>query len=264
MSNDTVLLAAEAGIATITLNRPDSLNALDSEMADALAAVTARVEADPSLRCVVLRGAGEHFMAGGDLKLFRGVLEQPPEARRDFFLDLIGRVHPAIASLRRMPKPVLASLRGATAGIGFSLALAADLAIAAEDATFTLAYSRIGTSPDGGSSHLLPRLVGLRKAMEIALLSERFDAAAAARLGLVNWVVPGAELERETLRIAQRLAAGPQAALAASKRLLSDSLERSLDAQLEAERRSFADCAATADFAEGVAAFVEKRPARFD
>ena len=260
---ETVLLSVEQGIATITLNRPEAMNALNLDMADALTAVTRQVAEDGEARCVVLRGAGAHFMAGGDLKVFEGLLQSSARERRDFLTDLIGRVHPAVLTLRETPKPVLVSLRGAAAGFGLSLSLAADLAVAAEGTTFTLAYSRIGTSPDGGSSHTLPRLVGLRKAMEIALLSERFDAATAERLGLVNWVVPDAELESETAKIAKRLAEGPAEALARTKQLLSDTWSRDLEEQLEAERIGFGDCAASDDFVEGVASFLEKRPPRF-
>ena len=256
---DSVLLEIHDAIATVTLNRPQSLNALNEELADGLAAAMARVETDDTVRCVVLRGAGDHFMAGGDLKAFHGRLQEGQEARRAHFHALIGRVHPSIASMRAMPKPVLVSLRGAAAGFGLSLALAADLAVAAEDAYFTLAYCLIGTSPDGGSSHHLPRLVGLRKAMEIALLGDRFDAAAAERLGIVNWVVPPDALDAETARIAGRLAGGATAALGRTKRLLNESFDKTLAAQLDAEREAFAACAATEDFAEGVGAFVEKR-----
>ena len=262
--NDTLLLDIEDGVATLTLNRPDALNALNADMIAALGEAVPRLETDPAVRCVVLRGAGEHFMAGGDLKEFRGHLEKPAEDRRRQFEAMIHRLHPAIISLRRMPKPVMVSLRGAAAGFGLSLSLAADLAIAAEDAYFTLAYCLIGTSPDGGGSFQLPRIVGLRKAMEIALLGDRFDAETAKDLGIVNWVVPAADLEAETAKLARRLAAGPARAFANTKRLLNQSLDRPLEAQLQAEAESFADCAATADFAEGIAAFVEKRKPSYE
>lgn len=260
---EPLLLDVADAIATLTLNRPESLNALNDAMKTALVETLPRVAADPAVRCLVIRGAGEHFMAGGDVKSFHGLLDQQPEARRQHFLDMIHRLHPAVLALRRMPQPVLASVRGAAAGFGFSLLTAVDLAIAADDAFFTLAYCRLGTSPDGSGSYHLPRLVGLRRAMEIALLGDRFDAATAERLGLVNRVVPAAELEAETAALAARLAQGPTQALARTKALLTASFDNDLEAQLDAEAEAFAACAATADFAEGVTAFVEKRAAVF-
>ena len=261
--NDTVLLDVREGIATLTLNRPKALNALNRDMIDALLDVLPRVESDPGARCLVVRGAGEHFMAGGDQKQFQCRVSEPPQSRRRHFQAMIHHLHPAIVTLRRTPKPVIASVRGAAAGFGLSLMMAADLAIAADDSYFTLAYCLIGTSPYGGSSYHLPRVVGLRKAMEIAMLGERFDAAEAKRLGLVNRVVPAADLEAETAKLAGRLAAGPARALANTKRLLNGSLDSALEDQLTAEAEGFADCAARGDFAEGVTAFLEKRPAKF-
>lgn len=260
---EAVLLQVTDGVATVTLNRPEALNALSDDMIGALVEVMTRLEADEATRCVVVRGAGDHFMAGGDIKGFHGRLAETPAERSAHFRAKIHKLHPAIVSMRRMPKPVVASLQGAAAGFGLSLALATDLAIASEDAYFTLAYCLIGTSPDGGSSYHLPRIVGLRKAMEIALLGERFDAETARRLGLVNWVVPAAELEAETAKLAARLAGGPGHALGQTKALLNASLDNALEAQLGLEAESFAGCAATEDFAEGVSAFVEKRSAKF-
>lgn len=260
---ESLLLEVSEGVATVTLNRPEVLNALSDDMIAALVEVMTRVEADPAVRCVVLRGAGDHFMAGGDIKGFHGRLAETPAERSAHFRAKIHKLHPAIVAMRRMPKPVIASLRGAAAGFGLSLALATDLAIAAEDAFFTLAYCLIGTSPDGGSSYHLPRLVGLRKATEIALLGERFNAETAQRLGLVNWVVPAEDLEAETAKLAARLAGGPGHALGQTKALLNASFGNTLEAQLALEAESFASCAATQDFAEGVTAFIEKRPANF-
>jgi 2-(1,2-epoxy-1,2-dihydrophenyl)acetyl-CoA isomerase len=158
-----------------------------------------------------------------------------------------------------MPKPVLASVRGAAAGFGMSLMMACDLVIAADNAYFSLAYASIGASPDGGSTFALPRIVGAKKAMEIALLAERFDAATAERLGLVNRVVPAASLDEVTAKLAARLAAGPVAVYGRTKHLLHASLGSSLESQLQREAEAFAQSASEPAFAEGVRAFIEKR-----
>lgn len=260
---NTINLSHEGAIATIALNRPEALNALDQEMTLELSEATSLVEADASVRCVVLKGSGDHFMAGGDIKFFLHDLEQPPEARKIGFERMIGEVHASITRLRRMPKPVIASVRGAVAGFGLSLMSACDLAIAADNSYFTLAYCHIGTSPDGGSTYALPRLVGVKQAMEIALLGDRFDAERALQLGIVNRVVPLAELEATTQSLAQRLAQGPTAVYGRTKRLINESLNRNLSEQLQAEQDSFGASAAAPDFAEGVRAFVAKRKPNF-
>jgi len=260
---DTVLSARQGPIVAVTLNRPKSLNALDGEMLDALQDMFTRLEADLSVRAVVIRGAGDHFMAGGDIKFFHQSLDLPPEERRRRYELFVGRVHPTVTSIRRMRAPVIASVRGAAAGFGLSLVMACDLALASEDAYFTLAYSLIGTSPDGSGTYHLPRTVGIKRAMEIALLADRFDAKKALELGLINRVVPAAELDAATAALAERIAAGPTNAYGATKRLLNRSLANTLEAQLQAEAESFAACAATEDFKEGIRAFVEKRQARF-
>jgi len=261
--NDTVLLAVEAGIATLTLNRPKALNALDAAMVEGLANALDRIEAEAGIRVVVIQGSGNGFMAGGDLRGFSEWLDLPPPERKLRFERFISTVHPQILRLRRLPQPVLASLHGPVAGFGLSLMLACDLAVAAENSVFTLAYSLIGTSPDGGSSFFLPRQVGLKKAMEIALLGDRFDAASALKLGLVNEVVPLDRLKDKTREIAARLAAGPAEAYAATKRLLNGSMTVTLEIQLQSEIESFAHCSETEDFVEGITAFLEKRTAHF-
>ncbi len=263
MSEPLVLVAREGAVATITLNRPKALNALNRELTLALREAVFSAEQDRAVRCLVLRG-GEHFMAGGDLKWFHQQLgASGPAELRTQFESFVQEVHALIISLRRMPKPVLASVRGAAAGFGLSLMMACDLALAADNAYFTLAYALIGTSPDGSSTFSLPRIVGQKKAMELALLGERFDAAAAERLGLVNRVVPAASLDEETARLAARLAAGPTAVYARTKALLNASLQNSLEAQLQREAEAFAQSASEPDFKEGLAAFLEKRAPRF-
>lgn len=253
--SQAVLLSVDRGVATISLNRPQVLNAMDGEMMQQLRPIAESVQRDPAVRAVVLRGEGPAFMAGGDVSVFHSRLKELPE----LIVHWGREMHFAFLALRRMGKPVLASVHGAVAGAGFSLMCAADLAIAAADTRFTLAYANIGASPDGGSTHFLPRLVGYRKAMELALLPDRFDAEAARALGLVNWVVPGDELAGETAKIARRLADGPTSAFAETKRLMNRSLETAIETQMEEELQAFARCARTADLKEGVSAFVEKR-----
>jgi 2-(1,2-epoxy-1,2-dihydrophenyl)acetyl-CoA isomerase len=259
MSDAVVLVAREGGVATITLNRPEALNALNRELTLALRDAVFTAEQDAAVRCLVIRG-GEHFMAGGDLKWFHeSVGGTAPAQVRVQFEGFIQEVHGIIISLRRMPKPVLASVRGAAAGFGLSLMMACDLAIAADNAYFTLAYTSIGVSPDGGSTFALPRILGQKKAMEAALLNERFDAATAERLGLVNRVVAAAALAAETAKLASRLAAGPTAVYGRTKALLNSSLNNGLETQLQREAEAFAQSAAEPDFKEGLAAFLEKR-----
>lgn len=246
-------------VATLTLNRPDALNAVNPAMIDALLESSARAADDTAVRVVVVRGAGPHFMAGGDLKWFRQQTELAAPDRRACFDKLINDVHASILNFRRMDKPVVAAVHGAVAGFGLSLMMAADLVLASTDAYFTMAYSNIALSPDGGATWSLPRQVGLKQAMEIALLGDRFDAARARELGLVNRVVAPEHLEDEVQALALRLAAGPKEALARTKHLLNQSFGRTLEEQLAVEQGSFADCAAGPDFVEGLAGFFEKR-----
>ena len=258
--SQSVLLRVEEGVATLSFNRPQVMNAMDADMMIQFRAAAELVQNDSAVRAVILRGEGPGFMAGGDVGVFHRHLGELPELIVRWGREL----HFAVQALRRMPKPVLASVHGACAGAGFSILCAADLAIAADDARFSLAYANIGTSPDGGSSYFLPRLVGYKKAMELTLLPDLFEAATARAHGLVNWVVPQAELAQETARIAARLANGPTRAHAEAKRLLNDSPGRSTETQMEEELFAFARCARTEDFADGVTAFVEKRKPKFN
>ncbi len=253
--SQSVLLRVEEGIGTLSFNRPQVMNAMDGEMMIQFRAAAELLQNDSLVRVVVVRGEGPAFIAGGDVGVFQRHLAELPE-----LIVRWGReMHFAVQALRRMGKPVLASVHGACAGAGFSILCATDLAIAAEDARFSLAYANIGASPDGGSSWFLPRLVGYKKAMELTLLPDLFDAATARAHGLLNWVVPAAQLAQETARIARRLANGPTRAYAEAKRLLNDSPGRSMETQMEEELFAFARCARTVDFADGVTAFVEKR-----
>lgn len=258
-----LLVFRDGAVATVVFNRPESRNALNPEMRALLRDALLALETDDDIRCIVMRGAGEHFMAGGDLKSISSVIDQPPAALHGQFMLRLHDLNSIMYTMRRMAKPIVASVAGATAGAGVSLALAADLIIADESAFFTLAYCHLGTTPDGGASFQLPRVVGVKKAMEIALLGERFDARSAQAMGMVNYVTAAGQLETDTARLAARLAAGPTHAYGNTKRLLYRSLENEFEAQLQLEAESFADCATHEDFREGVTAFVEKRPARF-
>ena len=261
--SDFISTTIQDGVATVVLDRPEVLNALNPAMAKTLNTTTAALAADSDVRCVVIKGAGEHFMAGGDVRHFHKLLQESPAAAGDNIAAEIEDVHGAIRSIHTMPKPVIASIRGASAGFGMSLVAACDLAIAAEDSVFSLAYCRIGTSPDGGSTWNLPRMVGLKRAMELALLGDRITPQVARDYGLINWVVPSAELDKRTTDLARRLAAGPAAALARTKALLSESSNRELEAQLASEKNNFIAGVSGAEFAEGVSAFVEKRAPKF-
>jgi 2-(1,2-epoxy-1,2-dihydrophenyl)acetyl-CoA isomerase len=254
-----VLLNIDGGVATLSLNRPDVMNAMDGEMMIQLRAASELVARDPAIRVVVLRGEGPAFCAGGDVALFSQRLDDLPR----LVLQMGREFHFALWALRRAPKPVLGVVHGTVAGAGFSLLCATDLTIAADDTRFTLAYTNIGTSPDGGSSHFLPRLVGYKRAMQLTLLPDMFDAATARDYGLVNWLVPAAALPAEAAKIAGRLAKGPTVAYGEAKGLMNASLGRSMEAQMEEELFAFGRCAATADLREGVTAFVEKRKPAF-
>ena len=263
VADDPILFQVHGAIARMTLNRPKVMNALDGAMADRLVALVRDIAGDRSIRVLVVAGAGDAFMAGGDIGLFKQALTLSGAERRNLFNSLVERVHAGILGLRQLPLPVIASVHGAVAGFGVSLMMACDLAVAADNSYFTLAYSNIGLSPDGGSTFFLPRHVGSKKAMEIALTGERFGAATALDLGLVNEIAASEALAARVTEMAERLARGPAQALAATKRLIDQSAQNSLEAQLDAERESLVRAAATTDFAEGVEAFLARRPPRF-
>lgn len=256
----TVLITVNEGVATLTLNRPDALNALSEEMMADLDAATRELVQRRDFAVLVVTGAGAHFMAGGDLKDFARRLPLSDEARHAHFRALLEQyVNPSIQRLQSLPQPVIARVRGACAGFGLSLMAGCDFAVAADDARFTTAYAAIALPGDAGASYFLPRILGRRKAAELLLLADRFDAAEALRLGLVNEVVAGAELDAAVARLAARLCAGPRHAYAEIKRLLAESHDAPLEAQLQSEAEAFARCTAGADFGEGINAFFEKR-----
>jgi len=251
------------GVAWVTLNEPEERNALSPQLRAEFTARIPPLEFDKSVRCVVIRGAGDHFMAGGDIRIMRERLEMDADERARTIVSGLHDLHLAITALRRMPKPVIASVKGAAAGFGLSLVGAADLAIAADDAVFTLAYCHIGASPDGGASYFLGRTLGMKQQMELAFLGDRFGAERAKDLGIVNWVCPAENLAAETAALAKRLAHGPTRAYANAKALFNASNHLSLESQLQMEAERIADSMSTADHAEGVSAFLEKRKPKF-
>ena len=251
------------GVAPATVNRPESGNAYDEGMLGLLADGVGQLAGNESIRALVIRGAGTHFMAGGDIRGFHKSLTTEKEAHLAGFEMRVVKAHQAIYQIRRMNKPVLASVQGAAAGFGLSLILNCDLAIASDDAFFTLAYRHIGLSADGGATYFLPRVVGERKALEIALLGERFTAQEAKAQNILNWVVPKEKLAEETAKMARKLADGPTFALGVAKRLIRTSFDNSWDEHSHREAEGLAACAATEDHFEGLSAFLEKRKAAF-
>ncbi|TWG39629.1 enoyl-CoA hydratase [Acidovorax delafieldii] len=251
-----LLLERHGAIATLRFNRPEALNAIDVPMANAFLAAVQSIAADPGVRAVVLRGNGRGFMAGGDLATLRA---DPVQGA----IDILTPLNQALLLLAQMNAPVIAQVHGAAAGAGLSLVLMADYVIAAEGTRFNLAYINLGTSCDVGASWALPRIVGVRQALEIALLGEAFTADDALRLGLVNRVVPGAELDSATTALAQRLASGPTLAYGAMKRLMRASMDHTLPEQLAAEKDAFVHCAGTEDFRAGVEAFHQRQSPQF-
>jgi len=258
--SEELLCRLEGRVATLVLNRPESRNAITLGMKQALARMLARLGEDERVGCLLLTGAGRAFCAGGDTRKMaaEGVLPDPAER-----LALLRWEHRIPLALHRLPKPVLAVLPGPAAGAGLALALACDLRIAAESAFVTTSYVKLGLSGDYGGTWFLTRLVGTARARELYFLGERLDARDCERLGLVNRVVPDAELEGQALDWARRLSEGAPVALRYMKQNLNRALGAGLEALLDEEAERMVASAQTADYAEAVAAFREKRPPRF-
>ncbi|MCH8346799.1 MAG: enoyl-CoA hydratase [Chloroflexi bacterium] len=260
MTYKAILFHVEEGVATITLNRPEALNALDDQMGEELEEVTRRCRADAGVRAVILKGAGRAFCSGADLREVFGQLVQG-EARAG--LRMLEGLHAAITEIQRMEKPVIAQVHGPAVGAGMGLALACDLTIAAQTARFIIGYDKVGLSPDGSMTYFLPRLVGPKRALEIFYTGEVIDADQAKRMGLVNRVAPDVELEKETRALAQQVAQGPTLAFGRAKELVYHGLNESLETQLEKERECLGLSAASEDFREGVRALIDKREPQF-
>lgn len=260
MSYETVIWEQSGGVGRLTLNRPSTLNAWTAEFGRELGQVIEGEAAEDSVRAVLITGAGRGFSSGADLKAgFDPAEDGMPDIRK----DLHEIYHPAIAGVRRLPKPVVAAVHGAAVGIGCSLALACDLILAAESAFFGLAFVNIGLMPDGGSTAFVPPAVGKARAFQMALLGERVPAPQALDWGLVNWVHPDDQLHAEADALVQRLAAGPTRSYAGSKEALNHFIYGDLDAQLHLEGELQHRLGRTKDFLEGSMAFVEKRAPAF-
>ncbi|MGQ3674865.1 enoyl-CoA hydratase/isomerase family protein [Xanthobacter sp. TB0139] len=250
---EPLLVSIADGVAELQFNRPNVLNAMNQEAARRFRVVVEQVTQNPEVRVIVLSGAGRAFIAGGDLSCFRESDDPAVVA------ELIDTLHAPLLRLSQDARPVLASLKGPVAGGGMGVALAADLAIAADDVKFSTAYLAIAASPDCSTSWNLVQILGVRKAMELALLGEVVGGEEALRLGLINRLVPREALEEETRKMARQLASRSLPALARTKALLRAAATRPLPEQMEAEKRAFLEGAATADFHEAVDAFLSRR-----
>jgi 2-(1,2-epoxy-1,2-dihydrophenyl)acetyl-CoA isomerase len=261
MDLKTLEFSCADGVATITLNRPDAANSLDLRMSQDLLAVASRCDADSGIRAVILTGRGKMFSAGGDVTSFAAAGEGVSEMMR----NMTAFLHAAVARFLRMNAPLICAVNGTAAGAGLSMALMGDVILAAESAKFTMAYTKIGVSPDGSSSFTLPRLVGMARAKEMILLNPVYTAAEALDKGLVTAVLPDDHVLGRAQEIARQLAAGPTLAYGEVKRLLADSFSNSLETQMELETRAIAGLSAyTQDAKEGFRAFADKRKPVFE
>ncbi len=259
MSFATILFELGEGVATLTLNRPDRLNSFTTEMHEEVATALGTVESDPAIRALLLTGAGRGFCAGQDLNL----REASAGGEFDAGAAIDRYYNPLVRRLRALRKPVIAAVNGPAAGAGANLAFACDIVLAARSASFLQAFCRIGLVPDTGGTWFLPRLAGSARALGMMLLGEPLPAATAAEWGLIWKVVDDDKLMSEARALATKLAQGPTIGLGLIKEALNRSLASTLDAQLDSERDLQRIAAKSADFREGVGAFLEKRPARF-
>jgi 2-(1,2-epoxy-1,2-dihydrophenyl)acetyl-CoA isomerase len=259
MQYTTLLFDVQEGIAQITLNRPEALNSINLDMARDLMYAVLRCDEDPKIRAVVIHGAGSQFCAGGDLKAFVAQKEHLPY----YLKEVTTYLHAAVSRLMRMDPPVVAAVHGYAVGAGMSLAIACDIVISAQSARFNMAYTRIGLTPDGSSTYFLPRIVGLRRALELTLTNRMLSAQEAFEWGIVTKVVKDEEVLTQAQAFAKQLAAGAPKALGAAKRLLHRGWTETLETQMEHESQTIAAMAHTSDTHEGIAAFLEKRAPKY-
>lgn len=260
MSFETLLYETRDGVAYITLNREAAANAINLQMGRDLMLAALRCDEDAGVRAVLIRAKGKIFCAGGDLGSFSSAGEGMPRLLK----ELTTYLHAAISRFARMSAPVVAAVHGSAAGAGFSLACASDLLVCAESAKFTLAYTRVGLTPDGSSTYYLPRLIGTRRALELMLTNRVLSSQEALAWGLVNRVVADDQLAQESESLARQLATGPTLAFGGVKQLLLSSANESLETQMEHEARAIADAARSSDAREGIEAFFAKRRAKFN
>jgi 2-(1,2-epoxy-1,2-dihydrophenyl)acetyl-CoA isomerase len=253
----------EAGIARMTINRPEARNAMTGDLIQQMIRFVRQVEQDASVRALLITGTGDHFMAGGDVKGMTDILSEPKSAIRSNFEQRSLDAAPLWISLERMPQPVVCRVRGFAAGAALSFVAGADYTICSDNAQFLLAHVGLGLVADAGTTYHLPRAIGVRKAKELAFFGDKIDAAEALRIGLVNRVVPDAELDEAVEKVLTRFANGPAVSFAQAKAMMNASLEQTLSEQLAMEGRAVATCGGSDDFAEGVRSFIEKRRPAF-
>jgi len=258
MGYATILLEKADAIATLTLNRPEARNAIDLTMREEIVSALDELEAEAAIRVVLFTGAGEHFCAGGDVKSMRAKRHTAAEGRAR--VESLNRM---VLRLVHFPRPTIAMVDGFAVGAGCNLALCCDLIVASDRAKFGEVFARIGLVPDGAGTYFLPRQVGLAKAKELVFTAELMDAAEAFRVGLINRVVPAAQLKAATLELALKIAQGPPKALALAKQLLNRAASSDLDAALDREAFAQAVALTTEDHQEGLSAFFDRRPPRF-
>ena len=258
MSTPSVLVETRGGVALVTLNRPDSANTLHLEIAMDLLAAAMTCARNPAVRAVVLTGAGRQFCLGGDLR----AMASRGGGVDGYLRELTGYLHSAISHFVRMDAPVIAAVNGTAAGAGVGLVTMADLAVCGKSSRFKLAYSGVGLTPDGGTSFLLPRTIGMKRTMELLLLDRALTSGEALEWGLVNSVAEDSQVLDEALRIAERLAAGPTQAFGKTKRLLAASIA-GFESQMVLESETIASQAITEQGAEGINAFLQKRKPDF-
>ncbi len=258
--SDTILFERRGGVAEITFNRPDAANALDLETSRALMELAIRCDEDPAVRAVLLTGSGKMFSAGGDL----GSFAKAGDGMAALLKEMTTYLHAAISRFARMRAPLIGAINGTAAGAGFSVVCSTDLAIAAESAKFTMAYTKAGLTPDGSSTYFLPRLLGSHRTLELMLTNRVLTAQEAAEWGLVNRVVPDDQVLDQARALADELAAGPTEAYGGVKKMVLGSASETLETQMELETRTIAEMAHTADAKEGIDAFFAKRPPTFE